>query len=1121
LPQRAETRGDAREWRAGTHFFPRDATRACYVPAKRKGPPMPFTRSPRLTCLALVAALLAASSAFAGSFVTFESGQVRPLALSPDGTKLFAVNTPDDRLEIFDVTSGTPVHTGSVTVGMEPVAVAARTNTEVWVVNHLSDSVSVVSIAPPAPRVVNTIVTYDEPRDIVFALGGLRAYVTTANRYWASSSSVQTTPGIGRAAVMRYLISPSGAVSGSSFPILFTDTPRALAVTPDGFTVYAAGFQTGNQTTSISEPQVCNGGAAATPCTLDNVDHYPGGLPAPNANVQSIAAPETGLIVQYDEASGEWRDELLRDWSEGVKFSLPDTDVFAIDGNTGVVTGSIAHVGTILYDMAVNPVSGKLYVTNTEARNAARFEGPGILAGHSVRGHLHESRITVIDGGVATPRHLNKHIDYGVVPSPPGVKEKSLSLPLGMAVSSDGATLYVAAMGSNAIGVFDTTELENDTFVPDAADHIPVSGGGPTGLVLDEARDRLYVLTRFDNAVTTIDLATKTEIGVAALHNPEPAKVVAGRRFLYDAAYTTSNGESPCGSCHVFGDFDSLAWDLGNPDGLVENNTNPFRVSNPFDMSQPKFHPMKGPMTTQSLRGMAHDGPMHWRGDRRKLNEPLDEEGAFKAFNGAFDDLLGRGSQLTAAEMQQFTDFILEVTYPPNPLRNLDDTLSDSEERGRDIFFNRDPMDTFQTCNGCHRLAPEVHAFGTDGFSSFENEVQLFKIPHLRNLYQKVGMFGMAWSFFFNQGDNGFKGPQVRGFGFMHDGSADTLFRFMHSFAFNQRPAPFFNVGFPMTGEGDQMRRDVEAFLLVFDSDLKPVVGQQVTSSSTADLNTVPNVGFLWDRSSAGDCDLVVKQLDTGGRERGWVRIGNGFRADAANAGSISYTALRALATTTRPQTFTCVPPGSGYRIGIDRDEDGAYDFDELVAGTDPTSPDGARPASAKKVMIKNTIPDDEAKRSAVVQMKDAAIVMPPVGSASDPRCNGAPSGTVKATLTLASATSGQSHASPLPCQLWRLIGAEENAQGYKYVDKTLATGTVKQLTWRRGKNLKATLSGKGASTLGYDLVVGTSETELRGSLVSGDAGVCFACNAARDGSDGRLYSAKTGECPAPATCMP
>ena len=56
----------------------------------------------RMVMLAMVGVLVAPPAARA-SFVTFESGQVRPLALSPDGARLFAVNTPDDRLEIFDV----------------------------------------------------------------------------------------------------------------------------------------------------------------------------------------------------------------------------------------------------------------------------------------------------------------------------------------------------------------------------------------------------------------------------------------------------------------------------------------------------------------------------------------------------------------------------------------------------------------------------------------------------------------------------------------------------------------------------------------------------------------------------------------------------------------------------------------------------------------------------------------------------------------------------------------------------------------------------------------------------------------------------------------------------------
>src|SRR5436190_16528647 len=122
----------------------------------------------RLALWLLVCALCVVRSASAG-FTEFESGPVRPIALSPDGQRLYAVNTPDDRLEIFDVGAGGLTHVGSVTVGLEPVAVAVRTNAEVWVVNHLSDSVSVVDVASNPARVVRTVLTCDEPRDIVFA----------------------------------------------------------------------------------------------------------------------------------------------------------------------------------------------------------------------------------------------------------------------------------------------------------------------------------------------------------------------------------------------------------------------------------------------------------------------------------------------------------------------------------------------------------------------------------------------------------------------------------------------------------------------------------------------------------------------------------------------------------------------------------------------------------------------------------------------------------------------------------------------------------------------------------------------------------------------------------------
>src|SRR6476660_8872878 len=139
----------------------------------------------------------------AQSFVNFESGHVRPIALSPDGSRLFAVNTPDNRLEIYNVTAGGLTLAGEVPVGLEPVAVAARSNNEVWVVNHLSDSVSIIAVDGGNSYVKQTLTVGDEPRDIVFAgPGGSRAFITAAHRGQNAPFDPQLlTPGIGRADV--------------------------------------------------------------------------------------------------------------------------------------------------------------------------------------------------------------------------------------------------------------------------------------------------------------------------------------------------------------------------------------------------------------------------------------------------------------------------------------------------------------------------------------------------------------------------------------------------------------------------------------------------------------------------------------------------------------------------------------------------------------------------------------------------------------------------------------------------------------------------------------------------------------------------------------------------------
>src|SRR5262249_7805350 len=121
--------------------------------------------------------LLAGMAGAQGSFVNWESPPVHPVDMTPDRTRLLA-NTADDRLEIFTLGGALPAHTASIPVGLDPVSVRARTNTEAWVVTLLSDSVSIVDLT--AGNVVATLTVGDEPADVVFAGSPQRAFISVS-----------------------------------------------------------------------------------------------------------------------------------------------------------------------------------------------------------------------------------------------------------------------------------------------------------------------------------------------------------------------------------------------------------------------------------------------------------------------------------------------------------------------------------------------------------------------------------------------------------------------------------------------------------------------------------------------------------------------------------------------------------------------------------------------------------------------------------------------------------------------------------------------------------------------------------------------------------------------------
>jgi hypothetical protein len=408
-------------------------------------------------------------------------------------------------------------------------------------------------------------------------------------------------------------------------------------------------------------------------------------------------------------------------------------------------------------------------------------------------------------------------------------------------------------------------------------------------------------------------------------------------------------------SCHVDARTDRIAWDLGDPAGAVKplDQECLTAIVTPCE----DFHPMKGPMLTQTLQDIVGKEPFHWRGDRDGLEE----------FNGAFQTLLGDDETLTAAEMQEFEDFLATVRLPPNPFRNLDNALPTSLPLPGHFAPGRfSPAGTplpagnaveglrlYRTANldggvpgfqcvSCHTLpvgvGPDVRVVGIGvvpapvgpngerhhSLVSVDGSTNVsVKIPQLRTLYERVGLELT-------------RQRSLAGYGFLHDGSIDSLARFVAE--------PVFAV------ESDQEIADLVAFLLAFSGSDLPT-GSMTTLTELpgpAGLDTHAAVGFqatldgvraeprldeMRALADASAVDLVAK-----GNGRGWFYDAGVFQSDR-NGETATWGEVLALAGPGTEITLTLVPEGTGRRLGIDRDDDRYGDATEADLGTDPADP--------------------------------------------------------------------------------------------------------------------------------------------------------------------------------------
>jgi hypothetical protein len=127
---------------------------------------------------------------------------------------------------------------------------------------------------------------------------------------------------------------------------------------------------------------------------------------------------------------------------------------------------------------------------------------------------------------------------------------------------------------------------------------------------------------------------------------------------------------------------------------------------------------------------------------------------------------------------------------------------------------------------------------------------------------------------------------------------------------------------------------DMVEFMLAFDSDLPPIVGQQVTLGASSAADAHARVALLISRASTAftsrilggivtECDLIAKAT-VGGEPMGWLYTGGAPGSatfDASDGTATTEAALMTLAGSTEI-TFTCLPAGSGTRAALNRDRD-------------------------------------------------------------------------------------------------------------------------------------------------------------------------------------------------------
>ncbi len=500
--------------------------------------------------------LILLSQSLFGSEEHFFARHVHPLTVTPDASRLLAVNSAEGLLSVFtigDQADDRPVLTSEIPVGLLPVSVRLRTADEVWVINELSDSISIVSLSQGLT--LATIQTGDEPADVAFAGG--KAFVTCSR-----DNAIEVFDPLTRLKI------DTIALQGIS--------PRSIIASPDGLSLHTIFLHTSNGTTILPRNQ-------APPQNIP--DTFNPALPAP---------PQVGMIVPTDH--------------DAIDYTVLDHDLATIDARTHSVTNYQGDLGTNLLSLATLP-NGELLIGNTESRNLIALEP-------QLRARFALTRLARLSVGNITHTNLNPDPDLTF----PTITPNSSALSQIFAILPDtNSHAWLASFGTDRLARFDLNTNQVTHLIDLRQDNDTVRGprglaAHPTLPRLFVLNRLSHTLTTIDSENFT--LLSETSL---SSHQDLTPSLKRARGFLFDARLS-GNGTVSCASCHIDLERDGMAWDLGDPSGSMLTIPGALlSLHSPNSIIDRDIHPMKGPMITQTLIGLSEQTKLHWRGDKPSI----------------------------------------------------------------------------------------------------------------------------------------------------------------------------------------------------------------------------------------------------------------------------------------------------------------------------------------------------------------------------------------------------------------------------------------------------------------------------------------------------------------------